>query len=171
MYAAGNVWYAPGRGDTQERNKSKAYVRSQMQFLMVLASTETHTSSDAPPSHVAAGFSGHAQGAEMEKDAGDWSSHSGRGGSKSMAYEPVSMLQSQTFSMLKSHTCLPDSAPGHPRACSCGKLPGVVITWLPASANALGVQHLRQAARACANHANVPGSLHYRLLTLCPAAY
>eukprot|EP00802_Teleaulax_amphioxeia_P005280 Tamp_05284.p1 GENE.Tamp_05284~~Tamp_05284.p1 ORF type:complete len:851 (+),score=309.05 Tamp_05284:356-2554(+) len=103
-----------------ERNKSKAYVRSQMQFLMVLASTETHTSSDTPPSHVAAGFSGHAQGAEMEKDAGDWSSHSGRGGSKSMAYEPVSMLQSQTFSTLKSHTCLPDSAPEGAHALGSG---------------------------------------------------
>ena len=147
MYAAGHVWYGSARGDTQERNKSKSYVRSQMQFLMVLAATETHTSSDAPPSHVPAGVSGHAEGAEMERDTGnwssdskrDWSSDSGRGASKSMAYPPVSMLQSHT-----SHTWLPDSVAGHPRACSCHGPPGVAIIWLPASANALGVQHLRQ---------------------------
>ncbi len=111
------VW-AWARGDAQERNKSKAYVRSQMQFLMVLASTETHSS------HVAAGVSGDAEGARMEKDTGDWSSDSKRdwssdsagGARRSMTYQPVSMLQSPA-----SHTCLPDAATGYPLPACLGQ--------------------------------------------------
>jgi hypothetical protein len=82
-------------------------VRSQMQFLMVLASTEASTESHVTPEvmspHAVAGGPGQAaEGVGVEKD---WSSDSSRAqghfalmraasNSSSMAFQPVSMLKS-----------------------------------------------------------------------------
>jgi hypothetical protein len=85
----------------QERIKSRAYVRSQMQFLMVLASTESHVTQDVMPA-VTGGPGQAAEGVGVEKD---WSSDSSRAqgnfalmraasNSSSIAFQPVSMLKS-----------------------------------------------------------------------------
>ena len=98
----------------QERIKSRAYVRSQMQFLMVLASTESHVTQDVMPAHAVAGGPGQAaEGVGVEKD---WSSDSGSGAQGTFGFMPAasnsSSLAFQPVSMLKSNTWLADTATG-----------------------------------------------------------
>ena len=115
VYFPGGVSHKPKtKIQQQERIKSRAYVRSQMQFLMVLASTESHVTEDVMPAHAVAGGPGQAaEGVGVEKD---WSNDSGSGAQGTFGFMPAasnsSSLAYQPVSMLKSNTWLADTATG-----------------------------------------------------------